>query len=85
MGEEDMSAEDQWQDKLLNASHQFGLAIRELHETNPWPSSPVLHHAINDLMTELWDHGFSQTDIRAAFLQAIADMPRYTGNQDVRP
>ena len=31
---------------------------------------------MNQLMTELWDHGFSQTEIRAALEEAFADMPR---------
>ena len=29
------------------------------------------------LMTELWDRGFSQTEIREAFEAALVDLPRY--------
>lgn len=39
------------------------------------PSSLVQH--INTLMTELWDNGFSQTEIREAFHGAAKDMPQY--------
>ena len=65
--------------------YQFGEALRELHRSNPWPDLPLLPRAMNQLMTELWDHGFSQTEIREAFLDAVADMPRYTGGNEERP
>jgi hypothetical protein len=32
-------------------------------------------------MTELWDNGFSQSQIRTAFQAAIRDMPRYTAGE----
>jgi hypothetical protein len=35
-------------------------------------------------MTELWDNGFSQSEIGAAFEKAILDMPRYTAGQEKR-
>lgn len=39
---------------------------------------------INTLMTELWDNGFSQTEIRVAFEEAIRDLPRYAAGQERR-
>jgi hypothetical protein len=39
---------------------------------------------MNYLMTELWDHGFSQPEIRRAFLEALADMDRYAAGQERR-
>jgi hypothetical protein len=77
--------EDQWQDRSMAAVHHFGLALKELHRSNPWPNLPLLPRAMNDLMTELWDHGFSQSEIRRAFEDAVADMPRYAGGEEVRP
>jgi hypothetical protein len=76
--------EDEWQSRLGSVVYQFGLALKELQESNPWPDLPVLPHAMNDLMTELWDHGFSQTQIRKAFADAVADMPRYAAGKEVR-
>jgi hypothetical protein len=76
--------QDQWQDQSMAAVYQFGLAIKELHQSNPWPNLPLLPRAMNDLMTELWDQGFSQTEIRQAFESAIADLPRYAAGEEVR-
>jgi hypothetical protein len=36
------------------------------------------------LMTELWDHYFSQSEIRAAFTAALDDMNRYAAGQERR-
>ena len=33
-------------------------------------------------MTELWDKGFSQSEISRAFEGAIADMPRYAAGEE---
>lgn len=75
---------DAWQMRTSAAIQNFGVALRELHETNPWPERPLLPLAINHLMTELWDHRFSQTEIREAFEAAMEDMPRYAGGNETR-
>lgn len=79
-----MDAQDSWQLRLNAATYQFGLALKELHATNPWPDNPVLPIAINNLMTELWDNFFSQTEIREAFEAAVEDMPRYAAGHEKR-
>ena len=76
--------EDAWQLRATSVTQSFGVALRELHDSNPWPDQPFLPLAINHLMTELWDQRFSQTDIREAFETAIADLPRYAGGQERR-
>jgi hypothetical protein len=35
-------------------------------------------------MTEFWDHGFSETDIRKAFMAAVDDMSRYAAGHERR-
>lgn len=86
MSEQDNgSPEDRWQDEATAAVYQFGEALTELHRSNPWPDLPLLPRALNHLMTELWDHGFSQTEIREAYLDAVADIARYTAGDEVRP
>jgi len=80
----EQSPEDEWQNQSMAAVRRFGSVLEELHRTNPWPDSPLLRAAMNHLMSELWDHGFSQTEIREAFEEAVVDMPRYTAGQEVR-
>ena len=77
-------AEDAWQSKSADSVWRFGQEIEALHRTNPWPDQPLLPQAINSLMTELWDVGFSQTEIREAFEAAVADMPRYAAGEERR-
>lgn len=69
----------------MAAVHELGLALKELHQTNPWPDLPLLPRAMNHLMTELWDQGFSQTEIREAFESAVTGLPRYAAGDVVRP
>jgi hypothetical protein len=82
----EFDANDEWQMRLGNAVYAFATALKELHESNPWPEThPLLPWAMNSLMTELWDRCFSQTQIREAFNDAVADMPRYASGHEVRP
>jgi hypothetical protein len=82
--QDERSPEDHWQDRSLAVVQQFAEALRELHQSNPWSDVPLLSRAMNHLMTELWDYGFSQTEIREAFNDAVADMPRYAAGSEVR-
>ncbi|ASD26700.1 hypothetical protein [Brevundimonas diminuta] len=79
------SPNDAWQLRSSDVVWRFGQDIKALHQTNPWPDRPLLPQAINSLMTELWDAGFSQTEIRDAFAAAVADMPRYAAGEEQRP
>ncbi|WP_091752161.1 hypothetical protein [Brevundimonas sp. 374] len=79
------SPNDAWQLRLSDVVWRFGQDLKALHQTNPWLDQPLLPQAINSLMTELWDAGFSQTEIRDAFAAAIADMPRYAAGEERRP
>ncbi|KDP93608.1 hypothetical protein ER13_17745 [Brevundimonas sp. EAKA] len=76
---------DAWQIRLQDVIWKFGEDLSDLHRANPWPDSPLLLQAINYLMTELWDKGFSQSEIREAFNAAVADMPRYAAGEERRP
>lgn len=82
----EQAAKDKWQTDLYEAVYRLSAALRELHDTNPWPEDhPVLDNAMNTLATELWDRCFSMTEIRAALEKAAADLPRYAAGQEVRP
>ncbi len=84
MDDDDQLKRDQWQTLLYETSYRFASSIKELTLTNPWPEISVLEHAVNAVMTELWDNAFSMTEIRTAFQEAINDMPRYTANEELR-
>jgi len=61
----------------MAAVYRLGEALADKHQSNPWPHIPLLPEAMKYLMTELWDRGFSQTEIRAAFDAAVLDLPGY--------
>lgn len=82
---ENSDIRDAWQTRFHDVIWKFGEDLSDLHRANPWPDSPLLLQAINHLMTELWDKGFSQSEIREAFNAAVADMPRYAAGEERRP
>lgn len=62
---------------VLHAANVFALACRAAEEHTPAVSPTSLTRHMHDLMTELWDNGFSQDEIREAFEDALRDMSRY--------
>lgn len=72
-----------WEGKLCNEAWSFAKKCVELARSNPY-QRVALGGIINDLMTELWDNGFSQSEIRAAFEAALSDMPRYAAGEERR-
>lgn len=67
-----------WEVRCADAAQIFGRQCADLTKSNPYGAQvDPLPNLINSLMTELWDNGFSQSEIRAAFAAAIRDMPRY--------
>lgn len=79
------AANDAWQTAFHEAAYRFSVALKELHQTNPWPETQVLAPVMNLLATELWDRCFSLTEITAALNDAAADLPRYAAGKDLRP
>ena len=75
---------DAWQLQADKVVWEFSETLKRLHDTNPWPNMPLLDQAMAHLMTELWDRGFSQTEIRTAFENAVAAMPAYAAGEDRR-
>lgn len=72
-----------WEMKCLEAASSFAARCKELYASNPYSEIP-LHSILNTLMTELWDSGFSQSEIRDAFNDAVLDMPRYAAGEERR-
>jgi hypothetical protein len=70
---------------MLRGTRAFGGACAELAKSNPHGDLvDPLKGLLNTLMTELWDNGFGQTEIRTAFEEAIRDMPRYAAGEERR-
>jgi hypothetical protein len=63
---------------------ELALSCRRLRETNSPSGDDALAFVVNALMTEFWDQGFSQTEIRKAFMEALADMNRYAAGEERR-
>ena len=79
-----LDADDQiWAD-ADTAAFNFGAACATFRDKNPFPQMVALDTIINTLMTELWDRGFSQAEIRTAFEDALADMNRYVAGEERR-
>jgi hypothetical protein len=72
-----------WEGRCLNEAHQFALRCLELRDSNPY-DRPALEVIISNLMTELWDRCFSQSEIRAAFERALTELPRYAAGEERR-
>jgi hypothetical protein len=81
----DRDQDGEWQDDGFAAVQRFAGSLRDLHNRNPWPSIPVLPQSLVYLMTELWDRGFTQTQIRNALIAALDELPKYTGGEEIRP
>ena len=63
--------ETPWEGDSLAGAAAFARKCFDLNRSNPYKEA--LDGIINDLMTELWDNGFSQSEIRSAFEKAIID------------
>lgn len=81
----DRDPDGEWQDDGFAAIQGFAGSLRDLHNRNPWPCIPILPQALVYLMTELWDRGFTQTQIRNALIAALDELPKYTGGEEIRP
>lgn len=65
--------------KVRKDAWQFAKSCREAEEHTPVAEESSLGQAMNLLMTELWDNGFSTEEIQSAFRSASVDVVRYAG------
>ena len=84
MADQNQADRDEWQSEWLKAVYRVAETLKELERSNPYPDNPLLPQAMNYLMTELWDRGFSQTQIKQAFEAAVSDMRRYAAGEETR-
>jgi|GEM_PF-2445359 len=71
--------------RVLTATRDFADACVGFSAGKPDQAPLALEQVMVSLMTELWDHGFTQSQIKTAFEAALADMPRYTRGFETRP
>jgi len=72
-----------WDAYTIMATSNFALRCAEISTQSGHPAEPLTHIMLS-LMTELWDRNFSQSEIRAAFEDAMSDLPRYAAGQERR-
>jgi len=84
----DQEQEIPWEGQLIAASSTFGFRCRELLDSYPYGAderlAPVLVQIMAHFVTELWDQGFSQTEINTAFKSALDGLPRYAAGEERR-
>ena len=74
---------DAWQGRYLSVTDEFAQQCAELRDSNPF-DLPALKTIIVFLATELWDRGFSQSEIKVAFESAVTGLVRYGAGEDRR-
>jgi hypothetical protein len=78
----DLDKNTAWDSRSSRVTNQFSKECRALCDENPFSLSNPLARVLDDLMTELWDMGFSQTDISQAFSEAVERIPHYAAGED---
>jgi len=74
---------DAWEDHYLSATHDFAKQCAELRDSNPF-DLPALENIIVCLATDLWDRGFSKSEIKAAFETAVSSLVKYGAGENRR-
>ena len=82
--DDDETEEDRVTRRAYVGAAQLADACGELRRFYSDVGRYPAHYMINYLMTELWDHGFSQSEIRSAFMDALDDMNRYASGEERR-
>lgn len=65
-------------------ANDLALRCRLLRAMDATSGDDALLKIAHALTTDFWDQGFSQTEIREAFMSALADMNRYAAGQERR-
>src|SRR3569832_2169206 len=73
-----------WEARCADVAYEFALSCARLVSENPYQHAAPLNGIISNLMTELWDRNFSQSEIRTAFELAIKAMLRYSAGDERR-
>lgn len=79
-----LDEETEWRLGCLKLATDFSIECRRIQTDNPSQVMSTIDVIISDLATELWDQGFSLTEIRQAFKAAIDALPAYAAGQERR-
>lgn len=78
--EDNHNDEDRWNSRVSELAHDLA---RHSVDYSDWPRSIArMNASMNTLMTELWDAGFSQGEIRSAYATAIDALPGYAAGEE---
>lgn len=72
-----------WEGRCSDEAYKFALRCAQLRDTNPYILSALELIMIN-LVTELRDRGFSQSEIKVAFGRALSELPRCAAGEERR-
>ena len=81
---DDLTDEERVLFGAYNVAADLAMRSRQLRDMNVATSDGALEMVVNTLMSEFWDQGFSQTEIRNAFTAALADLNRYAAGNERR-
>ncbi|MDQ7247294.1 hypothetical protein [Dongia sedimenti] len=78
-----MATEDEIRMLCLNAASDFAVRCKELKDQNS-DTQRILEEVMIDLVPELWDRFFSQSEIKTAFERALAGLALYAADEERR-
>lgn len=81
---DDLTNEERVLFSAYSIAADLAAQCRQLRAMDVSVSATALEQVVNTLMTEFWDQGFSQADIRRAFTAALDDMNRYAAGRERR-
>jgi hypothetical protein len=73
-----------WEGRYTFVTYEFAAKCAELRDSNPAGNVVALDDIMIYLATELWDRGFSQSEIKASFDQAITCLKPYCAGEERR-
>lgn len=68
----------------LKLASDLATGCRKMQADHPNQATSTMDVVIGDLVTELWDQGFSQTEILRAFQTAMDALPSYAAGHERR-
>jgi hypothetical protein len=80
---ESASDEPPWESGYLDDGYNFAKRCAIYRDGNPY-EQPALEAIMIYLATELWDRGFSQTEIKSAFQAAVKCLVPYAAGEERR-
>jgi hypothetical protein len=81
-GRDELTEEERLSFSIDSYAWEIALNCRRLRELKAPADADAVERAVNTLMTEFWDQGFSQTEIRHALIAAATDLNRYAGGEE---